>query len=85
LGEASYRSQQSRGIPWYAVLDAKGKSLATADGPDGNIGYPFKPKEIDQFVALIKGQARHIDEPQVEMLRRSLVDARERIEKQSHR
>jgi thioredoxin-related protein len=82
---SSYRGARSGGIPWYTILDTNGKSLATADGPQGNIGYPFKPEEIDLFVGLIKGQARHIDEPQLQTLRRSLVEACERIEKQSHR
>ena len=32
--------QSSGGIPWFAILDAQGKALATSDGPGGNIGYP---------------------------------------------
>src|SRR5262249_44282690 len=39
----SYRTGESGGIPWYTILDTKGKSLATADGPNGNIGYPLEP------------------------------------------
>jgi thioredoxin-related protein len=77
-----YRPSDSGGIPWYTILDPKGKSLATADGPNGNIGYPLKPKEIDQFLAIVKGQCRHIDEQQLEQLHRSLAGAAERIEKQ---
>jgi thioredoxin-related protein len=78
-----YRSSNSGGIPWYTVLDPKGTSLATADGPDGNIGYPAEPKEIDQFMAIVKSQSRRLDEPQLEKLRRSLVGAAERIQKDS--
>jgi len=77
-----YRSTESGGIPWYTILDPKGKSLGTADGPDGNIGYPQKPKEIDQFLALVKSQSRHLDEKPFEKLHHSLVDAAGRIEKQ---
>jgi thioredoxin-related protein len=77
-----YRSSETGGIPWYTILDSVGKSLGTADGPDGNIGYPFKPKEIDQFMALLKAQSRHLDEGQLEKLHRSLVDAADRIAKQ---
>jgi thiol-disulfide isomerase/thioredoxin len=78
-----YRPNPSGGIPWYTILDTKGKSLATADGRDGNIGYPFKPEEIDQFLAIIKGQGRRIDDRQVDQLRQSLQTAAERIKKQS--
>src|ERR1017187_7350736 len=28
------------GIPWFAVIDAQGKVLATSEGPKGNIGFP---------------------------------------------
>ncbi len=77
-----YRSTASGGIPWYSILDPKGKSLGTADGPDGNIGYPLKPKEIDQFLTLVKSQSKNLDEQQLEKLRHSLTDAAGRIEKQ---
>jgi len=77
-----YRSTDSGGIPWYNILDLKGKSLATADGPDGNIGYPLKPREIEQFLALVKSQSRHLDAPELEQLHRSLDAAAGRIEKQ---
>ncbi len=77
-----YRSSESGGIPWYTILDLKGKSLGTSDGPDGNIGYPAKPKEIEQFLALVKSQSRHLGAPELEQLQRSLAAAADRIEKQ---
>jgi thioredoxin-related protein len=77
-----FRSTESGGIPWYTILDPKGKSLATADGPDGNIGYPLKPKEIEQFLALVKSQSRHLNASQIEHLQHSLAAAAGRIEKQ---
>jgi thioredoxin-related protein len=74
-----YQPSTSGGIPWFAVLDTKGKSLATSDAPDGNIGYPAKPKEIDHFLSMIKGQGRRIDDRQLDQLRKSLEEAAERI------
>ena len=56
-----FRPSEKGGIPWFAVLDAKGKSLGTSDGPQGNIGYPFKPEEIDHFMTLITKEGRRID------------------------
>jgi len=74
-----YRSEDSQGIPWYTILDAKGKKLATADGPAGNTGYPFEPKEIEHFMAMVQAQSRRIEAGQIEQLRKSLDDAAQRI------
>ena len=74
-----YRTKDSGGIPWYAILDSKGKELATADGPDGNIGYPFESKEIDQFLAIVRGQSRHLEASHLKELKKSLHDSAEKI------
>jgi hypothetical protein len=74
-----YRSKTSSGIPWYTILDATGKSLASADGPNGNICYPLRPNEINYFLAMIKGQSRRIKERQVHQLRKSLDETADRI------
>ncbi len=78
-----YRSDASGGIPWFAILDVKGKSQATSDGPGGNIGYPAKPEEIDHFLSMVKGQRRHIDDGQLDQLRKSLEEAARRIKSSS--
>ncbi len=80
-----YQPATSGGIPWYAILDTKGKALATSDGPGGNIGYPAAPKEIDHFLSIVKGQARRIDDRQLDQLRKSLEAAAERIKRPSSR
>jgi thioredoxin-related protein len=77
----TYRTNSDGGIPWFAILDAKGKSLATSDGPKGNIGYPAKPEEIAHFLSMVKGQARRIDRGQLDALKKSLDDNAERISK----
>ena len=79
-----YRTQNSGGIPWYAILDSKGKVLATADGPDGNIGYPLEPKEIDQFLAIVQGLSRRLEARHLEQLKQSLHDSAVKI-KESQR
>ena len=75
----------SGGIPWFAILDVQGKALATSDGPGGNIGYPAKPEEIAHFLAMVKGQARRIDDGQLDRLRKSLEEAAEKINRPSPR
>jgi thioredoxin-related protein len=77
-----FRPSDKGGIPWFAVLDSKGKSLGDSDGPKGNIGYPFKPEEIDHFMALITKQGGHIDSAGQERLRQSLKENADRIQKQ---
>ena len=75
----SYRAETSSGIPWYAIFDVHGKSLASADYPGGNICFPLRPQEIDRFFSTIKGQARRIDERQLGLLRKSLDENADRI------
>ena len=35
-------------------MNADGEKLMTSDGPDGNIGCPVRPAEIDHFMTLIE-------------------------------
>jgi thiol-disulfide isomerase/thioredoxin len=69
------------GIPWYVILDADGKPLATSDAEKGNIGYPAEPHEIDAFMALLKQTARHLEPEQQAMIERTL---KERAAKLKH-
>jgi thioredoxin-related protein len=80
-----YQPATSGGIPWFAILDVQGKALTTSDGPHGNIGYPAKPEEIAHFFSMVKGQARRIDEGQLDQLRKSLEQAAERLNRPSSR
>ena len=73
-----YRSQES-GIPWFAILDAKGEKLAKSEAPDGsNIGYPVEPKEIDTFMAMITATGRRLEPGQIAQIRKSLEQDRRR-------
>jgi thiol-disulfide isomerase/thioredoxin len=42
------------GIPWFAAVNAKGKVLATSEGPKGNIGYPDSDVEVAHFLSVLK-------------------------------
>jgi len=48
------RKDRDGGIPWIVILNAEGEELITSDGPDGNIGCPVKPAEIDHFMTMIE-------------------------------
>jgi thiol-disulfide isomerase/thioredoxin len=62
------------GIPWFVIVDADGKPLATSDGPRGNIGYPNEPHEIEYFVAMLHRTKQHLSDEQIATLERQLVD-----------
>ncbi|MBX9788531.1 MAG: thioredoxin family protein [Pirellulales bacterium] len=59
-------------VPWIAILDAQAKSLATSDGPEGNIGFPSKAREIEHFLNMLATTAPRITEDQLAELRRQL-------------
>lgn len=73
---ATYRKDPAGGIPWFVILDAKGKALATSDGPKGNIGYPGEPHEIEHFLAMLKQTARKMGPGQLDRIEAALRQAR---------
>ncbi len=72
----TYRTGESGGIPWFAILDTKGKALVTSDGPKGNIGYPGEPHEIEHFIAMLKQTARKLEPAQLDRVEAALRQAR---------
>jgi thiol:disulfide interchange protein len=75
------RDSKSSGIPWIAILDADGKTLATSDMPkDGNTGYPGEPKEIRHFMEMLKKTKQRTTPEQLAAIEKKLNEERERIE-----
>jgi thiol:disulfide interchange protein len=75
------RDGKSMGIPWIAILDADGKTLATSDMPkDGNTGYPGSPKEIRHFMEMLKKTKERTTPEQLATIEKRLNEERERIE-----
>jgi thioredoxin-related protein len=70
--EGGIRPKGSVGIPWIGLMDASGKALATSDGPDGNIGCPWKPEEIDWFIGMLKKVRNKITPEQLSELETAL-------------
>jgi thiol-disulfide isomerase/thioredoxin len=70
---ARYNAKGAGGIPWFVMLDAKGKPVVTSDGPKGNIGFPYEPHEIVHFVKMLQAAKRRITDAEIEELRRSLI------------
>lgn len=71
---ASYPNADKGGIPWFVMLDAKGKALATSNAANGgNIGFPYSDAEIAHFVTMLQTCKRRLVDQDIEMLRKSLV------------
>jgi thioredoxin-related protein len=71
---ARYRPTSSVGIPWFVLLDGKGKTIITSDGPKGNIGFPAEEQEISHFVTMLEKSKKRITDKEVEELRKSLEE-----------
>ncbi len=68
--------KEGGGIPWIALLDANGATLAHSDGPAGNIGCPYKDEEIAHFVTMLDAARAKLTPADVVALQESLVRLR---------
>lgn len=69
---ARFLPHGSTGVPWMAILDASGKVLATSVGPQGNVGFPLRPAEIDHFVSMLSGTKQRLQQEDLQRLRSDL-------------
>jgi hypothetical protein len=61
------------GIPWWAILDAEGKKLATSNQTDGeNIGFPSTPEAVEHFQAMLTRSAQRMTADQIGTLVKDL-------------
>lgn len=59
------------GLPFYAILDPSGKMIVNSSRngkPDGNIGHPIEPAEIDHFMKMMVMGSK-ISRPQFKTLK----------------
>jgi thioredoxin-related protein len=67
------RGAEAGGIPWFAFLDGQGKALATSDGPEGNVGFPYQPAEVDHFLGMLK-QSTELTPEQLAAIAKALTE-----------
>ncbi|MCA8948119.1 MAG: thioredoxin family protein [Planctomycetes bacterium] len=60
------------GIPWFVFLDENGALLAHSNGPDGNLGFPFQPAEVEHFGALLRQVRQNLGDDDIAALVDSL-------------
>ncbi len=64
---------RSGGMPWMVILDGDGKELITSVGPEGNVGCPVQPAEVDYFVTMIESSSSS-NEQRLEEIRKALTE-----------
>jgi hypothetical protein len=79
--EVMAKIQEKRGgIPWFAILDADGKTLATSDGLNGNIGFPVEPLDTEYFIKILSSTKQRLTEDDLAELRKALEVIRKDLE-----
>ena len=69
---AELKKDRDGGMPWMVILDGSGKELVTSVGPQGNVGCPVEPFEIEHFVEMIK-QTSDANEEQLKAISDALT------------
>jgi thiol-disulfide isomerase/thioredoxin len=62
----------NEGLPWFAVVDAGGKPLATSEGPKGNIGFPGNDVENAHFLSVLRATAKGITPGELSLIEKAL-------------
>jgi len=70
---AAYAPDQVGGVPWFVILDGSGKSLASSSGSGVNIGYPYEPKEVAQFIEILRTTRQSLSDQDLETLSADLM------------
>lgn len=69
----SLRGDAEGGYPWYAILGADGKVLATCNSDTGeNIGFPGDKPSIDHFIHMFSVTAQRMTPAEIAALRAAL-------------
>ena len=71
---AQFQRSAEAGVPWFAITDAEGKSLATSEGPHGNIGFPSEQAEKLHFLMMLQKTAQRLNTGERDQLVKSLGD-----------
>ncbi len=73
------KKDRSGGLPWMTILDGDGTEIISSVGPEGNIGFPVEPFEIDHFVEMIK-QSSDADERQLSAIREAMTENAKKLQ-----
>jgi hypothetical protein len=63
-----------RGVPAFTILDAGRNVLADSGDGTNNVGFPYKPEEIEHYVTAMKKALPALTDQDVRVLRRKLAE-----------
>lgn len=63
------------GIPWFAIVNSDGHVLINSEGPEGNVGCPAAPAEIEHFRTMLTTAQKNITSEEIELLLKSVAQA----------
>ncbi|TAH35565.1 MAG: hypothetical protein EYC70_12980 [Planctomycetota bacterium] len=73
---------EKEGLPWFAFLGPDGQPRITSNGPNGNIGCPWRDEEVAYFGEMLRKTAVHLSAQEVDALLKALPsEAREKAAK----
>ncbi len=67
-----YGATEDDGIPFFVILDANGEKLADSRAPEGNVGFPVEPFEIEYFMKLLEKTGKKLSASQLTLLETGL-------------
>ena len=80
---AKVRTKPGGGIPWMAIVDADGKVLTTSDGPQGNVGCPWKAEEIAWFREMLATTKKNLTDADLDRIVAANEAYRDKVEAES--
>lgn len=63
---------ENDGVPFFAIVDGSGKTLADSRSAQGNVGFPVEPHEIAHFMKIVKETGKRLSKSQLDTLENGL-------------
>lgn len=74
-GDTMYEKYgEQRGVPAFTFLDAGAKALSDSGDKGKNVGFPYEPKEIEEYFKAFKTACPKLDDAEVDLLTRKLKE-----------
>lgn len=70
--QEKYGGTEETGIPFFVIVSPTGRKLADSVGPEGNVGFPVEPFEVEHFMKVVRATAGKLTAAQLVMLERGL-------------
>ena len=68
-----YNPKNDSGIPWFVILDSKGKAKVDCMSEKGNIGFPYEEHEVAHFLKMLEQTKQRLTDAEITVLKASLA------------